>query len=238
MLLSAVGPRDWREGKSRTELGDAVSRRVDPVHRSILAIDIERSTARTNLVKLELRRQIYQLLGEAMTAAGIKESHCEPLADRGDGVLALIHPLDEVPRSRLIDPFVPVLAQRLGERNALLDPGERVERGLRLRVVVHAGDILRDEYGPFGAELDVAFRLLDAQVVKTCLRESRAPLVLVISDLIYESVVLHRYGGICPEDFRRAIRVRVCGLRRYGWVHLPAEPVSSEISCRELVAVG
>src|SRR5206468_12272507 len=78
-------------------LGEALSRRTDPVHRSILAIDIERSTTRTNLIKLELRRQIYKLLGEAMTAAGIRESHCEPLADRGDGVLVLIYPLDEVP---------------------------------------------------------------------------------------------------------------------------------------------
>jgi class 3 adenylate cyclase len=198
-----------------------LSRRTDPVHRSILAIDIERSTARTNLVKLELRRQIYQLLGEAMTAAGIKESYCEPLADRGDGVLVLIHPLDEVPRSRLLDPLIPVLAQRLSERNATLAPAERVDRRLRLRVVVHAGDILRDEHGPFGAELDVAFRLLDAQPVKLSLRDSRAPLVLVISEQIYESVVLHRYGGISPEDFRRAFRVRVCGLRRYGWIHLP-----------------
>src|SRR5262245_35832848 len=81
--------------QSRSEgLGEAVNHRVDLVHRSILAIDIERSTARTNLVKLELRRQIYKLLGEAMAAAGIKDSHCEPLADRGDGVLVLIHPLD------------------------------------------------------------------------------------------------------------------------------------------------
>jgi class 3 adenylate cyclase len=205
-----------------------VSRRSDPVHRSILAIDIEGSTTRTNLVKLELRRQIYELLSEAMTAAGINESHREPLTDRGDGVLVLIHPLDEVPRSRLIDPLIPVLAQRLSERNAALAPSERADRGLRLRVVVHAGDILRDEYGPFGTELDVAFRLLDARVVKTRLRDSRAPLVLVISEQIFEAVVLHRYGGICPEEFRRAIRVRLCGMRRYGWIHLPHESMAAE----------
>lgn len=199
-----------------------MSLHTDPVHRSILAIDIERSTIRTNLIKLELREQIYRLLHEAMASAGIAEHHCEPLIDRGDGVLALIHPVDEVPRSRLLDPLIPDLARLLGKYNASLAPAERAEKELRLRTVIHAGDILRDAHGPFGTELDAAFRLLDSQAVKGSLRETVAPLVVVVSQQIYESIVLHRYGRICPESYKRAVRIRVCGVHRYGWVHVPA----------------
>jgi hypothetical protein len=192
------------------------------VHRSILAIDIENSTTRTNLIKFELRRQIYNLLGEAMTAAGIDKHHCEPLVDRGDGVLALIHPVDEVPKSRLLNPLIPELTRLLAAYNAALTPRELADRRLRLRTVVHAGDILQDDHGSFGTELDLAFRLLDAPAVKACLRNTMAPLVLVISEQIYESIVLHRYDGICPETFKRGVRVTVARRHRYGWVHVPA----------------
>lgn len=193
-----------------------------PLHRSILAIDIEGSSSRTDLVKFEQRSQIYNLLGEAMEAAGIDGRHREPLVDRGDGVLALIRQVDEVPRSRLLKPLIPVLARLLTEYNRALDPADRAPRELRLRAVVHAGDLHRDEHGHFGAEIDVAIRLLDSRVVKTCLRETTAPLVLVVSGQIYESVVLHGCDGICPETYRRAVRVVVCGLRRDGWLHVPA----------------
>jgi hypothetical protein len=195
---------------------------VGPVHRSILAVDIESSTTRTDLIKFELRRQIYNLLDQAMAAAGVEKHYREPLVDRGDGILALIHPADEVPKSRLLNPFIPELTRLLAVYNAKLTPAEAVDWQLRLRTVIHAGEILCDDYGSFGTELDVAFRLLDAQAVKACLRHTLNPLVLVISEHIYESIVMHRYEGICPETYSRSVRVNVAGRRRYGWVHVPA----------------
>jgi hypothetical protein len=187
-----------------------------------VAVDIERSTTRTNLVKFEQRSQIYELLTAAMEAAGICSAHHEPLTDRGDGMLVLIH-ADEIPRSRLLNPLIPVLASLLAEHNQAMEPGERKHRLLRLRVVIHAGDVLHDDHGAFGAELDAALRLLDAPVVKATLRGTDAPMVLVISGQIYESVVLHGHDGLSPGAFRRAVRVDVCGLRRYGWVHVPVD---------------
>jgi hypothetical protein len=55
-----------------------------PLHRSIIAIDIERSTGptRTNPIRAELRHEAYRLLATAMRAAGITEQHCDPLTDR------------------------------------------------------------------------------------------------------------------------------------------------------------
>ncbi|HLH58377.1 MAG TPA: hypothetical protein VKV33_04410, partial [Streptosporangiaceae bacterium] len=84
-----------------------------PVHRSILAVDIEKSTAalRTNPIKEELRQEVYSMLETSMSMAGISARHCDPFTDRGDGVLALVHPVDDVPKTLLLNPLVPVLVQ-------------------------------------------------------------------------------------------------------------------------------
>jgi hypothetical protein len=65
-----------------------------PVHGSILAADLERSTPalRTNPIKEELRQEVYSMLEASMSVAGIRATHCDPFADRGDGVLARIDP--------------------------------------------------------------------------------------------------------------------------------------------------
>ncbi|KAB2351783.1 hypothetical protein [Actinomadura rudentiformis] len=193
-----------------------------PLHRSILALDLERSSARNNLIKVEQRRELYHVLREAMRAAGIDEHYCEPIADRGDGVLVLVHPVDEVPKSRLLVPLIPELTRLLVDYNDALPVAERALRQLRMRAVVHAGDLLCDDHGLFGTELDAAIRLLDSDVVRELLRETTTPLVLVVSQQIYESIVIHGYDGISPESYHRAVEVHVCGLTRHGWLHVPA----------------
>jgi hypothetical protein len=132
--------------------------RSAPRHRSIVAIDIERSTSpqRTNPIREELRHEAYRLLGTALRTAGITDAHCDPLADRGDGVLVLIHPADEIPKTLLLNPLVPALVALLAERNASLCAAERCRRELRLRLVIHAGEIHCDGKGYFGEALDVA----------------------------------------------------------------------------------
>lgn len=78
-----------------------------PVHRSILAVDIEGSTQRTNPVKEELRKQVYRLMVEALGVVGITEHFHDPFTDRGDGVLVLVHPCDEFPKPLLLSRLMP-----------------------------------------------------------------------------------------------------------------------------------
>jgi hypothetical protein len=195
-----------------------------PRHRSIVAIDIERSTSpeRTNPIREELRHEAYRVLGTALRTAGITDVHCDPLADRGDGVLVLIHPADEVPKTLLLNPVVPTLVTLLAERNASLEATELCRRELRLRVVIHAGEIHFDGRGYFGEALDVAFRLLDAPRLKDRLRQIATPLVVVVSEDIYWSIVQHEYDGIPGSAFEPLVRVTVAGRRRRGWVHVPS----------------
>jgi hypothetical protein len=142
-------------------------------------------TSRPNPIKAELRSKTYELFEVALRWAGISTSHRDKFVDRGDGILALIHPVDQVPKALLLNRAVPVLSRLLADYNASLPRFGHSDRQLRIRVVMHAGEVHYDANGCFGEALDVAFRLLDAVRVKRALRETADPLILVISGDIY-----------------------------------------------------
>ena len=213
-LLATDGHRPLRNGKRPRR---AMSL---PVHRSIMAVDIEGSTRRTNPVKEELREEVYRLVVEALYVAGIGSHHHDPLTDRGDGVLVLLRPADELPKPLLLSRLIPILASLLAAHNSGISPADQ-PRVLRLRAVIHAGEVHYDENGPFGEDLDVAFRLLDAPRFKTHLRNATVPLALVASDYIYQTIIRHGYDGIAEEEYLPLVTVNVGFQRRKGWVQLP-----------------
>jgi hypothetical protein len=191
-----------------------------PVYRLIVAVDIEGSTKRTNPVKGELRRILYELLDRALSEAGIAGKHLEQLADRGDGILILVRPHDDVGKTVLLNRLIPTLTALLIEHNAA---AVRPELRLRLRAVIHAGEVHDDGKGFYGEDLDVAFRLLDSPSVKRALREASAsPLVLVISEEIFSGIV--RHGYVDKGSYEQCVHVRVAERRRRGRVQVPAPP--------------
>jgi hypothetical protein len=136
-----------------------------------------------------------------------------------------------VPKTVLLDQLIPLLAILLAEYNAqVAQPALR----MRLRAVVHAGEIHLDERGCYGAAIDVAIRLLDSPRVKQALKQATAPLVLVISDEIYSGIVCHGYvdGNPCFAP----IGVRVGKQRHRGWVQVPAVAASPVIAAPMLAA--
>jgi len=191
-----------------------------PVHRLIFAVDIEGSTERTNPAKGEIRRILYDLLDRALEAAGIGARHLEPFTDRGDSVLILIKPLDDVPKTLLLGRLVPILTALLAEHNAA---AVRSELRVRLRAVVHAGEIHEDDKGFYGDDLDAAFRLLDASALKKALKKAvDAPLILMVSEEIFNGIVQQGYLG--EPSYQPLVRVRVGRRQRRGWAHVP-EPL-------------
>jgi hypothetical protein len=196
-----------------------------PVYRSIIAFDLEGSTTRTNPVKGELRRVMYDLLAHSLEAVAITGNRLEPLTDRGDGVLALIRAHDEVPKTVLLDRLMPLLTALLTDYNA---QAPQLALRMRLRAVVHAGEVHLDERGCYGAAIDVAIRLLDSPRVKKALKQASAPLVLVISDEIHSGIVRQGYAGAGPYS---PIWTLVGERRHRGWVHIPA-PAASPIAGR------
>jgi hypothetical protein len=193
------------------------------VYRSIFAVDLEGSTMRTNPVKGELRRVMYELLARSLEAVGITGNRLERLIDRGDGALVLIRPHDDVPKTVLLGRLVPLLATLLTEYNGrAAQPAVRI----RLRVVVHAGEVQEDRQGFYGEAIDVAIRLLDSRSVKRALKQTAAPLVLVVSDQIYSAIVCHGY--LAAETYA-PLRVSVGRSRQRGWVNIPAPAASADI---------
>jgi hypothetical protein len=188
-----------------------------PYYRSIVAVDIESSTARTNPTKAKLRHVLYELFEESLQVSGIAECHRDALIDRGDGILALVHPVDQAPKALLLNSFIPTLSRLLTDHDT-----HYPDRQFRLRAVVHAGEVHYDNRGCFGEALDITFRLLDAAEVKRRLRQTAAPLVLVVSDDIYRSVIRHRYPGIDENAFEPLVRVRLADQRHRGWIYVPA----------------
>ena len=188
-----------------------------PVRRGIVAVDIEGSTLRTDPAKGVLRQVMYELVEYALSVSGIHDRHCEPLIDRGDGILALIRPVDEVPITALLDTMIPTLSRSVARHNE-----RHPHCALRLRAVVHSGEVHHDRRGCFGVALDHAFRLLDAPELKLRLRQAPGnSLALVVSEDIYWSVVAQGYEGIDEHDFERAVRVSAAGHAKCGWVSLP-----------------
>jgi class 3 adenylate cyclase len=201
-----------------------------PLYRAIVALDIERSTSRPDPVKAELRSKIYEMFDAALCSAGIHKRHRDQFIDRGDGVLALIHPVDQAPKVLLLSRAIPAFNRLLTDHNASLPRSSRTQRQLRVRVVVHAGEVHYDANGCFGETLDVAFRLLDAARVKRTLREAAGPLILIVSGDIYSSVVRHGYEGIDQHAFHPLVRVQIAGNRRRGWIHIPEEATQHQVT--------
>jgi len=197
------------------------------MYRSIVAVDLEGSTTRTNPVKGELRRVMYDLLGRSLEAEGITH-HLEPPTDRGDGVLLLIRPHDDIPKTVLLDRLIPLLTALLADYNAAVtQPALRI----RLRAVVHAGEVHGDDRGFYGEAIDIAIRLLDSTPVKCALREAASPLVLVVSGEIYYGVIAHGY--VDSDAYRPLVRVRVANKQHCGWVHIPDPGVRATLPPHE-----
>lgn len=189
-----------------------------PRHRTILVVDIEgfNREDRNDLIRIRLRGTVRDLVTEAFTAAGI-DPELYRARDLGDGVLVLIDPT--VAKSDVLAWVIPGLAEGLRRHNATARP----ELVVRLRAVVHAGELVYDPHGPTGAELNFAFRLLDAQLLRRCLTATSAPLVLVVSKLIYRTVVRQRYGGLDPEAYE-PVHLRSKDVRRApAWIHTPGD---------------
>jgi hypothetical protein len=186
-----------------------------PVQRKIVAVDVAGSTNRNNVERAQLREDMYSLLEKTLFSCGITDDLRDGFMDRGDGAIILIHPVDKISKPLLIDRFVPLLREQLGA-HASDGPG----RQFRLRVAMHAGDVHFDRRGAFGEDVDVACRLLDSPDLKALLASTTEPLVLVVSEYIYQSVVKHGYSGIDPAEFQPLVRVRVGEQVQRGWVQV------------------
>jgi HD domain len=179
-----------------------------PRYRAIVGLDIEQSTSRPDPVKAEFRIMLYELFEAALRSADIGPDRRGQFMDRGDGLLVLIDPAEQ---ASLLSRVVPVFADLLAGYNASLP----AQRQLRVRVVLHAGQVRDDDNGCFGEALDIACRLLDAPQAKAALKAAPGPLLLVISGDIHDSFAVPAATG--REHYRHLVTTHVAGRDYRGW---------------------
>jgi tetratricopeptide (TPR) repeat protein len=166
-------------------------------HRCVLLIvDIEGfgSPTHNDLVQVLLRQRLYRLVQRALEAVGVESAQVLAFRDLGDGVLVVLG--QTVSPDRLVEQGVPELAAGIAHDNRTASPAAR----LRLRVAVHQGPLVEDAHGYTGQTLTHAFRLLEAEVVRTVLRAAReAGLVVVVSDQVHQRLLA---GGRAVPEFQ------------------------------------
>lgn len=186
-------------------------------YRTMLIADIEGYSGehRDDAIRSGLRARLRRLITNALGDAGIDDARYSAQTT-GDGLLVTIDPA--VGKPRILGPVIDGLAAGLREQNRLAGPAER----LRIRLVIHAADLLIDSDGPLGDQLNFAFRLLDAEQLRTLLKLALGPLLVCVSDVVYRQVVAQRHEGLDPNTFEAAW-FDSKNIREMGWVRAPGE---------------
>lgn len=190
---------------------------AEPSNKTILLMDMEGSGRRRDSEQAVIHRMLYTVLHETLSAAAIEPTEYRS-EDRGDGVFVLIDPA--VPKPALLRALLTATPEQLVSTNRLAAEGARI----RLRIVVHTGEVALDEFGAVGADLVHAFRLLDASALRKELATMSEPSVLCVSDTVYQGVVRHAHPGVRPEHFHPLTVDSKDGATLTGWYHDSSRP--------------
>ena len=187
-----------------------------PTHRSIVVVDVVSFTRpdRDNVDQLAIRDALYRTLRDAFEDSGIpwRQTVRE---DRGDGVLIFVSA--DVSKVLLLGKLPSRLGELLELGNAQRDPRQR----FRLRIAVHAGEVHHDAHGYAGYDVNLAFRLVDAEPLRAAMADSPAAVGLIVSEGVHDGVLRHGYGGLDAAAFQQ-VRVQVKTADVAGWIQLVA----------------
>lgn len=176
-------------------LGD--SEAADPQHRSIVVIDIAGYGQCDDPAQVRARTELDRLVRTAFWSAGLPWRRLV-VKDRGDGMIVLVPATTS--KAALLHPFVPQLSALLHDLN------ERDDHRIRVRVAVHAGEVVAGPYGWIGADVNLACRLVDSTPLRQELvQRPQADLALIVAEVIHRAVVRHRHRGVDPAAYRTVI---------------------------------
>jgi tetratricopeptide (TPR) repeat protein len=170
---------------------------------------------RTSADQVAVRDGLYDALSGAFARSAVRwEDYYRE--DRGDGVMVLVPP--QVPKTVLVTRVPQELAAALAEHNRARGHEARI----RLRMSVHAQEIVYDRHRAAAAAVNHAFRLLEAEAVKRALGGSRGVLAVIVSRWFFEEVV--RHDPACGSVSYRQVQVSVKETQDSAWICLPDDP--------------
>jgi hypothetical protein len=159
-------------------------------HHVFAYADVESSSRLSVPDKERVQNDLRAMLEQALGKAGIERTDW---SDRGDGYLLVS--LTEVPVRDVIECCATTIDEALAARTA-------GEVRLRIRLIVHQGDVLHGEHGWRGPALDRAARMVDAVEVKAALKaRPDGRMVFVVAPELYDSVI-RGYPAPDPTAFR------------------------------------
>ena len=184
----------------------------EPLHHLIVSVDVEHSSQFGDPSKVGMRDLVHTVFQKAFAGVGAGPGDYDA-EDRGDGVLAVVRPA--VPETRMVGWWVAEANEELRALNR-----DRL-RPVRIRIGMHAGKVTHDEHGFSGTAVDHACRLADSGAARRTLAAATGShLALIVSDLIYDSVVRHGGKFVTPEAYRR-VRVSEKETEATAWVYAP-----------------
>lgn len=191
-----------------------------PPHFGLMAVDAKDSTRLPSLQHARLSRALTDIVHHGLERAGLQEMVREFEDHSGDGLAFGFDP-SHVPF--VLSPFADVLNTSLQEHNAGSGPR------LRLRMSVHIGPVPRTPGLPGdgnAAPRSETHRLLDSVPARDWLAradEHATPLVLIVSETVYRTVVVGGYCALPPARFTK-VRAEVTGkdFARTAWIYVPS----------------
>lgn len=181
-------------------------------HHVFAFADIEGSSRLCVPDKERVQNDLRAMLQHALGKAGIEQIDWN---DRGDGYLLVC--LTEIPVRQVIESCATTIDEALATRAVGNVP-------LRIRLIVHQGDLLRGKDGWRGPALDRAAGMVDATEVKAALKmQPEGRMAFVVAPELYDSVV-RGYPAPDPKTFRKC-RIRIKGTEVESWVTITGATV-------------
>jgi hypothetical protein len=181
------------------------------IYRLLLAVDVEKYSARDAREQLRAQTDLRNILSIAAENVGLDRSQWYEQVS-GDGELAVLP--EDVDVSLVVGDFTRQLQLVLAEFN---QRHTRTAR-LRIRVALHHGTLTPGPFGPAGDAPIVVSRLLNAKPLRRVLAEHPdRDVALIVSSSLYRDVVSTGFCALDPEGFR-AVRINAKGVLYHGFI--------------------
>ncbi len=180
----------------------------------LVCCDLRRYGAADDQLQRELQELLVRSLDRAGAAAGLDRSKWHRQA-KGDEEWAVLPP--DSPEHVVVDGYVRALNAELSSANRYRVPEARA----RMRLAIHHGAVSEGANGFPGQDSVLVSRLLNSKPAHIALEEfPEADLVVVLSEVVYSTLVLAGRTTLRPTDFRR-VEVVEKTFEGHGWMWIP-----------------
>ncbi|MBN6042024.1 hypothetical protein [Amycolatopsis sp. 195334CR] len=184
----------------------------------LLAVDAWRYGPRDDRAQFDLQEALAEAMDVAAATAGLDQSEWRT-QEAGDGFLAVV--ADSSAEPTIIDQFVRLVDEWLAKYNK----PRLADARLRLKIAVHHGVAVEARLGFAGQGVVHVCRLCDSAPARKALeRIPEANLVLVVSELVAETVHQWHTSLVGSEFLRISIDSEQKGFHAVAWLRVPGVP--------------